>query len=54
MENEQYLKCPVCGKRTLKSQGQMLMWTMICKDCYNRTQDSYCNIRQQKNNANKL
>ena len=54
METKHYFKCPVCSKRVLKSKGQMLMWTRICKDCYNRAQDSYYNIRQQSESANKL
>lgn len=36
MEKEQYFKCPVCGKKVLKSKAQPLMWTTICKDCYKK------------------
>ena len=48
MESEQYFKCPVCGKKVLKRKGQMLMWTRVCKDCYNRAQDSYDNLDHRK------
>ena len=39
MESEQYFKCPVCGKKVLKRKGQMLMWTRICKECYQKMQN---------------
>lgn len=34
MEKEQYFKCPICGRKILKSNGQPLMWSMICRECY--------------------
>lgn len=50
MEKEQYFKCPVCGKTALKSRGQMLMYTMICKDCYKKMRESEIKVRKQYGN----
>ena len=36
MEQEQYFKCPVCGKNVLKRNGIKLMWTTICEDCFDK------------------
>lgn len=48
MEKEQYFKCPVCGKRVLKSKGQMLMWTMICKECYQMMLDAENKLKEER------
>lgn len=48
MESEQYFKCQVCGKKTLKRKGQMLMWTMICKDCYQKMLNAEKKLKESK------
>lgn len=48
MEKEQYFKCPVCEKRILKSKGQMLMYTMICRDCYKKMRDSEIKVKKEE------
>lgn len=45
MKAELYFKCPICGKTVLKSRGQMLMFTMICKGCYKKMRDSEIKVK---------
>jgi ribosomal protein L37AE/L43A len=47
MKKEQYFICPVCQKHTLKRKGIKLMYTTICKDCYNKIQDSYEDLKSK-------
>ena len=46
MESEQYFSCPICAKITLKSKGQMLIWTMICKECYQKMLDAEKKVKE--------
>ena len=48
MESEQYFSCPICAKTTLKTKGQMLMWTMICKECYKMMLDAENKLKDEK------
>lgn len=49
MEAELYFKCPICGKKILKRKGIKVMWTTICKDCYNRMDTIYDDSKQRSN-----
>ena len=46
MEVEQYFKCPVCGKKVLKSKGIKLMWTAICEDCFDKILKNHEELRR--------
>jgi ribosomal protein L37AE/L43A len=49
MEAEQYFKCPVCGKKTLKRKGIKLMWTIICETCFDKMVKNHEEIRRKGN-----
>ena len=49
METEQYFKCPICGKKVVKSKGQKYMWRLLCEECYHLMQ--YVKIKLKENNS---
>ena len=52
MKPEQYFKCPVCGKKVLKSKGVELMWTTICETCFDKILKNHEELRRERNESN--
>jgi ribosomal protein L37AE/L43A len=46
MENEQYFKCPICGKKELKRKGIKLMYSTICEKCWRTVE--YIEIKRKE------
>lgn len=49
MDSEKYFKCPVCGKKVLKSKGVKLMWTTICETCFDKILKNHEELRRERN-----